>query len=95
MIVARAFHFSFTVCPLVGSWSFKFNNAKLVGTSLVVVTFIGQQNQPCVAAGDIDTKKWYRSVLTILINGTDYAHYLQLKLLSGKNSRAWDSMDFT
>ena len=23
------------------------------------------------------------------------AHYLQLKLLSGKNARAWDSMDFT
>ena len=22
-------------------------------------------------------------------------HYLQLKLLSGKNARAWDSMDFT
>ena len=24
-----------------------------------------------------------------------YAHYLQLTLLSGKNARAWDSMDFT
>ena len=23
------------------------------------------------------------------------AHYLQLKLLSGKNARTWDSMDFT
>ena len=23
------------------------------------------------------------------------AHYLQQKLLSGKNARAWDSMDFT
>ena len=25
----------------------------------------------------------------------DKSHYLQLKLLSGKNVRAWDSMDFT
>ena len=24
-----------------------------------------------------------------------YSHYLQLKLLSGKNARTWDSMDFT
>ena len=28
-------------------------------------------------------------------NNHNLTHYLQLKLLSGKNARAWDSMDFT
>ena len=37
-----------------------------------------------------DLKGWY-----ILIYFTLLAHYLQLKLLSGKNAHAWDSMDFT
>ena len=30
-----------------------------------------------------------------LISKGNFAHYLQLKLLSGKNVRAWVSMDFT
>ena len=31
----------------------------------------------------------------LINNVISFTHYLQLKLLSGKNARAWDSMDFT
>ena len=30
-----------------------------------------------------------------ILKGESISHYLQLKLLSGKNARTWDSMDFT
>ena len=47
----------------------------------------GQLTRHQNLAGDIPT--W-------VINFTRfYSHYLQLKLLSDKNARAWDSMDFT
>ena len=34
-------------------------------------------------------------MLGIVFYVTSMPHYLQLKLLSGKNARTWDSMDFT
>ena len=33
--------------------------------------------------------------MTTIFTENDPTHYLQLKLLSGKNARTWDSMDFT
>ena len=44
---------------------------------------------------------WIKSKLNILehlnmeFQLNPFPHYLQLKLLSGKNVRTWDSMDFT
>ena len=48
-----------------------------------------------IASCGADSASGNQTLVLLISNVRHCTHYLQLKLLSGKNVRAWDSMDFT